>query len=97
MCKAGHAEERAAFHSAPQLQLRFRSLRKINCSLQNALVEKGAWWVAGWYAGLALKAQAPPFATPPTPLPQPPQNQLQLANCRKSCAVGCDVACGVGA
>jgi len=81
-CKAGHAEERAAF--APRLQLRHRSTakssklqspknspkkklgedrirpsvyppaqpfapqhRKINCTLQNALAEKAAWWVAG--------------------------------------------------
>jgi len=31
-CKACHAEERAAFHSAPRLQLRFRSsAKKTNC------------------------------------------------------------------
>jgi len=46
MCKAYHAEERAAFRSTicstPPTPLRYRSLRKINCTLQNALVEKGA-------------------------------------------------------
>jgi len=33
-------------HSAPRLQPRIRSLRKINCTLQNALAEKAAWWAA---------------------------------------------------
>ena len=37
-------------------------LRAINCTLQNAVAEKGAWWGARWYAGLVLKAQAQPFA-----------------------------------
>jgi len=32
-----------------------RQRRKINCSLQNALVEKAAWCVARWHAGLAPK------------------------------------------
>jgi len=51
-------------------------LRKINCTLQNALVAKAAWWAAGCYAGLVAKARsthsnsAPPSAAP--------QNQ---ANC----------------
>ena len=54
--KAGHAEERAAFHSAPRPQLRLPQLRKINCALQNALVEKGAWWAAMCYAGLPPKS-----------------------------------------
>jgi len=31
-------------------------LRKINCTLQNALAEKAAWWAAGWYAGLVAKS-----------------------------------------
>ncbi|MEA2033005.1 MAG: hypothetical protein U9N41_05420 [Euryarchaeota archaeon] len=30
---------------------RIGSLRKINCVLQNALVEKGAWWAAMWHVG----------------------------------------------
>ena len=43
-----------------QLRLPLRSrlraqLRKSNCTLQNALVEKAAWCVAGCYAGLYLK------------------------------------------
>jgi len=29
--------------------------RKINCTLQNAVAEKAAWWAAGCYAGLAPK------------------------------------------
>jgi len=37
-CKACHAEERAAFRSTHSAV----PLRKINCTLQNALVEKGA-------------------------------------------------------
>ncbi len=37
-CKACHVEERAAFRLTP--------LRKINCTLQNALAEKAAWWAA---------------------------------------------------
>jgi len=32
-----------------------RQNRKINCSLQNALVEKAAWWAAMRHAGLAAK------------------------------------------
>jgi len=43
-CKACHAEERAAFRSTPPPPL--PPLRKINCSLQNALAEKAAWWAA---------------------------------------------------
>jgi len=30
--------------------------RKINCTLQNALVEKAAWWAAMRYKGLASKS-----------------------------------------
>jgi len=114
--------------------LRYRSLRKINCSLQNARVEKAAekdaWWAAMWHAGLHLKPSlliasllhctphntafrssakssklhrqkictvgcevSPPTIRYATPLPQPPQNQLHLAecSCRKSCMVGCEV------
>jgi len=40
--------------SLPRLQLRAQ-LRKINCTLQNALAEKAAWWAARWHAGLAPK------------------------------------------
>ena len=45
------------------------------------------------YAGVAPKARS----TPPTPHPQPPQNQLHLRKLRllKICMVGCDVARGV--
>ena len=39
-CKACHAEERAAFRSTPPTPL--PQLRKINCSLQNAVAEKAA-------------------------------------------------------
>ncbi len=46
---------------APRLQLRFRSRRKINCSLQNALAAKAAWWAAMCYAGLTLKVLTFPF------------------------------------
>jgi len=70
--------------------------------LQNALAEKAAWWAAMRYAGFALKVcsklglGAKP-ATPPTPLPHAPQNQLQLAECtcRKSCLKICMVGCDV--
>jgi len=45
-CKAGHAAERAAFRSTICSTHSAVPLRKINCSLQNALVEKAAWCVA---------------------------------------------------
>ena len=48
----GDAEERVAFRPTTPLPQR----RKINCILQNACVEKAAWWAAGCYAGLVLKA-----------------------------------------
>jgi len=35
---------------------RLPQLRKINCSLQDALAEKAAWWAARCYAGLASKS-----------------------------------------
>jgi len=42
-----------AGHSAPRSATPHPQLRKINCTLQNALAEKAAWWAAEWYAGLA--------------------------------------------
>jgi hypothetical protein len=50
-----HSISLHAFNSATPLP----QLRKINRTLQNALVEKAAWWAAMCYAGLRLK-------TPPT-------------------------------
>jgi len=43
-CKARHAEERAAFRSTPPTprSTPLPQLRKINCSLQNAVAEKAA-------------------------------------------------------
>ena len=87
-CKACHAEERVAF--------RIRSLRKSNCTLQNALVEKAAKNLHGGLRGdhsskLGLGAKP---ATPRNSASAAPQNQLQLAErtCRKKFAVVC---CGV--
>ncbi|MGB7531902.1 MAG: hypothetical protein WA977_02840 [Halobacteriota archaeon] len=37
-----------------------RQFRKINCTLQNAVAAKAAWWAARWHAGLAPKAPAVP-------------------------------------
>ena len=73
MCKACHA-----------LPCEDRQRRKINCSLQNALVEKAARWAAMCYAGYATHSNSASAA---------PQNQLQLANRtrRKICTVGCGV------
>jgi len=45
MCKPCHA-----------LSCEDRQRRKINCTLQNALAEKAAWWGAMCYAGLAAKS-----------------------------------------
>ena len=47
-CKACHAEERAAFRSTPPTprSTTLPPLRKINCTLQNALATKFAWWAA---------------------------------------------------
>jgi len=80
----------------------FRSLRKVNCTLQNALAEKAAWWAAmrpllkirlRCKAGHAEERAAFHSAPrPTTPLPQPPQNQLHCANCtcRKSGGLRCE-------
>jgi len=47
--KDSHASNSATPH--PQL-------RKINCTLQNALVEKAAWWAAMCYAGYATHSNS---------------------------------------
>jgi len=46
------------FAPRPQLQLRFRSLRKINCTFANAPAQKAAWWAAMCHAGFAPKVLA---------------------------------------
>jgi len=59
--------------------------RKINCTLQNAVVEKAAWWAARCYAGLALKAYIEPatFRSSPTVAMMP---QLRIRTSAKSIA-----------
>jgi len=71
--------------------------RKINCTLQIALVEKAAWCVA-MRPLLKVRLRCKACHALPCEDRQPPQNQLQLAECsrRKSCVVGCDVGSGVG-
>jgi hypothetical protein len=49
-CKAGHAEERAAFRSTPPTPL--PPLRKINCTLPIAGAQKFPRWAAMCCAGL---------------------------------------------
>jgi len=48
--------------------------------LQNAFAEKAAWWAAMCYAGLALKAKAPPLLRCSNTASAAPQNQ---ANCTR--------------
>ncbi len=91
-CKAGHAEERAAFYSIPlhasNSATPLLQHRKINCTLQNALVEKAAWWAAMCYAAFHSA----------------PRHQPRIRSSAKSsklqrpkiCMVGCDVLSGVG-
>jgi hypothetical protein len=47
ICVVGCDVARGVLHASNSA---FRSLRKINCSLQNALVEKAVWCVAMCYA-----------------------------------------------
>jgi len=62
------------------------SLRKINCTLQNALAEKAAWRAAMCHASLVSKSLDPKpfFLIAPLSLRNSataaPQNQLQFAN-----------------
>jgi len=46
MPPSNRAPPRAAFHSAPRSATPHPQFRKINCTLQNALAEKAAWWAA---------------------------------------------------
>jgi len=67
MCKASHAEERAAFHFAPRHQLRFASAASAKsiafCKLHppENLLKKIAWWAAMWHVGFAPKVLTSPL------------------------------------
>jgi len=70
---------------APRLTTPHPQHRKINCTLQNAVVEKAAWWAAMCHVGYSTHSN---FASAAL------QNQLHSANCtrRKVCGDGlrCD-------
>ena len=73
-----------------------RSLRKINCTLQNALVEKAAWCVAMREVGYSTHSNSA------VSLPLHASNSAFRSSAKSSklqrpkiCMVGCDVLCGV--